>query len=58
MNISWSGSLVIRDGAGKSETIADQPHSGAGNRHLWAVGATYGVYKLASDAPHWSSNGH
>ena len=23
-----------------------------------AVDATYGVLKLPSDAPHWSSNGH
>ncbi len=27
------------------------------NAKLWAVGATYGVKKLAKDAPHWSANG-
>lgn len=25
---------------------------------LHAVGATYGVYKLLSDPPHWSDDGH
>lgn len=25
---------------------------------LWAIGATYGVHKLPSDPPHWSSDGH
>ena len=27
------------------------------NEELWRVGATYGVYKLAADAPHWSLDG-
>ena len=26
--------------------------------NLHALGATYGVHKLASDPPHWSSDGH
>ena len=58
MNISWAGTLKIKDHAGKEHVIAEAPHTGAGNTALWAVGATYGVHKLASDPPHWSSNGH
>ena len=33
------------------------PRSGA-NKQLQAVGAGYGVIKLKSDPPHWSSDGH
>jgi hypothetical protein len=58
MNISWSGTLHVADATGHAHVIGTAPHTGAGNQELWAVGATYGVHKLASDAPHWSSNGH
>ncbi len=57
MNISWSGTMTITDGNGKQVEIK-APRSGATNSDLWAVGASYNVYKLASDHPHWSVDGH
>ena len=56
MTINWSGTLTIKDGAGKDVALTS-PSSGA-NTGLHKVGATYGVIKLLSDPPHWSDNGH
>lgn len=56
MTIVWQGMLTIRDGRGRTITI-DAPRDGS-NPKLQAVGASYGVVKLASDPPHWSSDGH
>jgi len=39
------------------KAISSLPRSGL-NHELWAVGATYDVLKLPSDAPHWSNSGH
>lgn len=55
--IGWQGVLKIRSAAGTQLVIATDPRSGA-NTELWAIGADYGVHKLASDAPHWSDDGH
>jgi hypothetical protein len=57
MTIGWKGDLTIAQKNGNAKTITTQPRSGL-NHTLWAVGATYGVIKLASDKPHWSINGH
>jgi hypothetical protein len=57
MNIEWNGTLNIKQKNGATKAIASQPRSGL-NHDLWAVGATYGVHKLPSDPPHWSSTGH
>lgn len=57
MNISWPGSLPIKDATGKIHAIG-APRNGKDNAALHAVGATYGVRKLVSDPPHWSINGH
>ena len=57
MNISWSGTLNIADANGVQHALG-APRSGETNSGLHAVGATYGVHKLLSDAPHWSSTGH
>lgn len=57
MTITWTGALKITDKSGKTVEIG-APHSGAQNHKLHAVGATYGVIKLLSDPPHWSSDGH
>jgi hypothetical protein len=57
MHITWTGKLKIVDGKGKTRTIS-APRNGAENRALHAVGASYGVRKLVTDAPHWSSDGH
>ncbi|HEU4326647.1 MAG TPA: glycoside hydrolase family protein [Roseiflexaceae bacterium] len=57
MTITWSGTLSIANAEGETVRIASTPRTGAGNTELHAVGATYGVQKLASDPPHWSSDG-
>ena len=58
MDISWSSSTIqITDGAGKAVTISSTPKSGR-NIDLHKVGKSYGVIKLVSDPPHWSSDGH
>jgi hypothetical protein len=56
MDITWSGTLQIRQKDGETVSIG-APRDGASNTKLHAVGATYGVKKLASDPPHWSSTG-
>lgn len=57
MTISWNGALTIRKADGSAATISSSPRSGS-NRGLWPVGGTYAVFKLASDPPHWSFDGH
>jgi hypothetical protein len=57
MSIAWTGTLTIANGNGENVVIATEPRNGAGNTNLHAVGASYGVHKLAGDAPHWSSDG-
>jgi hypothetical protein len=56
MTIGWTGTLTIKDGRGRMIAIT-APRDGS-NTALHAVGASYGVVKLASDPPHWSSDGH
>ncbi len=56
MTIGWDQPIDILDAAGQTHRI-DQPRSGNTNTDLHAVGATYGLRKLASDPPHWSANG-
>lgn len=58
MTITWSGNLTITDRSGTQVTITSTPRTGAGNAALHRVGASYGVRKLVSDAPHWSDDGH
>jgi probable HAF family extracellular repeat protein len=69
--ITWSGPLKIALGplttawtkknkykAGQVITIiASGPQSSYTNETLWKVGETYGVIKLKSDKPHWSTDG-
>lgn len=57
MTITWTGTLKIKDKAGKAVEIG-APNKGADNTALHTVGAGYGVKKLATDAPHWSVDGH
>jgi hypothetical protein len=57
MDIGWSGTLNIRKKNGQSVAI-NAPRDGATNATLHTVGASYGVLKLLSDPPHWSSTGH
>ncbi|WP_218000386.1 peptidoglycan-binding domain-containing protein [Sphingomonas soli] len=56
MTISWTGTIEIKDKAGKKRSLA-APRTGDANTELHKVGATYGVLKLLSDPPHWSDNG-
>ena len=58
MDIAWQGDLSIARADGTMVTITSTPRTGAGNPDLHAVGASYGVVKLLSDAPHWSVDGH
>jgi hypothetical protein len=57
MDISWSGDLSITGADGKPVSITSTPRTGA-NKDLQKIGADYGVVKLPSDPPHWSSDGH
>lgn len=59
MSVSWSGTVTIKDGAGKDVKINTLPRSGL-NRQLIVVGASYGVKKYSGagqDATHWSNEG-
>lgn len=56
MTIGWAGTIQVKNGAGK--TVALPPPANPTNPTLLALGASFGVLKLASDPPHWSDNGH
>jgi hypothetical protein len=51
MNVAWSGTLSVDGPDGNQVTIDSSPRDG-GNKDLQALGARYGVVKLASDPPH------
>jgi uncharacterized protein YcbK (DUF882 family) len=57
-NIAFQPSLTSRHIQGKAidMTIDSAPTNGR-NKELHKVGATYGVVKLVSDPPHWSTDG-
>ena len=57
MNVAWTGTIKVQDKTGKDISITFMSDPNA-NKPLHAVGATYGVEKLTSDAPHWSVDGH
>lgn len=50
MTVSWRGQIKVVD-ARKVEHLCREPHD------LWAIGASYSVFKLPADPPHWSFNG-
>jgi hypothetical protein len=56
MDITWTGELKVKK---KDGTIASVPFMNNANLNtkLHAVGESYGVKKLKTDAPHWSSDG-
>jgi hypothetical protein len=57
MNISWKDTLLLTRPAPILTKIDSRPRTGQ-NRELHDFGATvFGVRKLVSDPPHWSSNG-
>ena len=55
--ITWQGTLNVKNANGRMVSIGT-PRSSYENSVLWDVGETYGVIKLTSDPPHWSSDGH
>jgi hypothetical protein len=57
MTIKWTGTLEIVDGRGKTRKVPYMQRVNS-NHKLHDVGASYGVRKLTTDAPHWSSSGH
>jgi hypothetical protein len=57
MDIAWKGKLKIKNKSGQVVAIG-APQDGATNTTLHRVSASYGVLKLLSDPPHWSSTGH
>ena len=56
MTISWTGTIKVKDKDGTQESILFVNDVNS-NTKLHAVGASYGVRKLATDAPHWSVDG-
>jgi len=59
MDIAWlSDVLRVAAGDGTTVDISALPKSGAHNLAMHQLGKTYGVIKLLSDPPHWSSDGH
>lgn len=54
--ITWQGTIRIKDANGRTITVG-APTDASANRIMWRVGASYGVYKLAGDPPHWSVDG-
>ena len=56
MDIRWNGTLRLPRSDGGMVSVAWTPAVNA-NLPLHGVGASYGVRKLRSDAPHWSFNG-
>lgn len=52
--LTWVGSLMI---AKKDETTKLDCTGGGASANLHKVGASYGVHKLVSDPPHWSTDG-
>lgn len=60
MTITWTGNLTINNQSGTAVVISTAPKTGM-NADLATVGATFGVIKFvggATDAPHWSDDGH
>ncbi len=55
--IEWQGNLNIKNASGQVVSIG-APRDGNDNSTLWDVGASYGVYKLEYDPPHWSIDGY
>jgi hypothetical protein len=57
MMITWTGSISVKKQNGIAESVMFMSHVNH-NTKLHAVGASYGVKKLITDAPHWSHDGH
>jgi hypothetical protein len=56
MDIIWTGTIKVKNKQGQEVAIPFMRDVNA-NTLLHAVGESYGVRKLVTDAPHWSQNG-
>lgn len=56
MTITWTGKINVKNKAGKLVEVTFMPNVNA-NTVLHQIGASYGVKKLSTDAPHWSHDG-
>lgn len=56
MTITWTGKIKVKNKQGQSVEVQYMTNVNA-NTVLHAIGDTYGVKKLKTDAPHWSHNG-
>lgn len=57
MDITWTDKIKVKDKTGKETEVTFNADVNA-NTVLHAIGKSYGVIKLATDAPHWSTDGH
>lgn len=57
MDITWTGKIKVKNKAGLEVEVTYNADVNA-NTVLHSIGATYGVNKLVTDAPHWSTDGH
>ena len=57
MDIAWKGTMKIKKKDGTEESVLFMADVNK-NTKLHAVGESYGVKKLTTDAPHWSFDGH
>jgi len=57
MTISWHDALTILDFDAREHHITSTPRNGL-NKELVRVGESFRVFKLLSDPPHWSDDGH
>jgi Putative peptidoglycan binding domain len=55
-NVTWKGIINVQDHAGKVLAVGP-PNDSSRNQILFDIGASYGVYKLDGDPPHWSVDG-
>jgi len=56
MDITWAGTIHVKNKLGENTPVTFMSDVNA-NTALHVLGASYGVLKLATDAPHWSHNG-
>ena len=57
MNITWTGKIKVKNKTGQDVDVTFNTNVNQ-NTVLHAIGKSYGVIKLVSDAPHWSTDGH
>ncbi len=56
MTIKWTGTIKVKKKDNTEVSVTYSPNVNT-NGVLHAIGESYGVKKLKSDAPHWSYNG-